>query len=123
MLLAPNDARSFFKLHHSLMCFVNTRLQIVPEVATPDEFSTVSPEMRLKVREGLVQMPNLLEEFVSSNPFALTDEELVEVASWRYWAWENSLCCDIWRSMPSSWRRGNQRLRMAFGRSPIRSRR
>jgi hypothetical protein len=38
MLLDRNEAELFFKLHSSLMCFVNERLEIVPGVRNPAEF-------------------------------------------------------------------------------------
>ena len=39
MLLTPQDADLFFRLHRSLMCFVNERLRIIPDVDTPEQFS------------------------------------------------------------------------------------
>lgn len=83
MLLAPQEAALFFKLHRSLMCFVNQRLQIVLGIDAPEEFSALSPEVRLKVRNALLEHVQLLERFVDENPFALQDEELDIVASWR----------------------------------------
>jgi hypothetical protein len=84
MLLTPQEAQLFFKLYRSLMCFVNERLQIVPDVGTPDEFSAVSPETRLKVREAYLGDRELLGLFVDANPFDLSDAELKIVASWRH---------------------------------------
>ena len=53
-MLRPDEAELFFKLHSSLMCFVNERLEIVPGVQSPDEFRVLSTDWRLKVRTGLL---------------------------------------------------------------------
>ena len=58
MLLAPDQAQRFFKLHHALMCFVNLRLQIIPDVDSPERFSSVAPEIRLQVRQALLDKPH-----------------------------------------------------------------
>jgi hypothetical protein len=84
MLLSPEDAELFFKLHRSLMCFVNERLQIIPDIGSPDEFSSLSPETRLEVRSALLDETDLIELFVDANPFDLPDEELDVVLSWRH---------------------------------------
>lgn len=84
MLLGPQDANLFFKLHRALMWFVNERLQIVPGIGSPDEFSALPPETRLQVRNALLDETDLLKLFVDANPFGLTDEELDIVSSWRH---------------------------------------
>jgi hypothetical protein len=84
MLLSPQEAQLFFKLHRALMCFVNERLQIVPGIDTPDEFSHLPPEIRLKVRKAFLDQSDLTELFVDANPFDFTQEELGIVASWRH---------------------------------------
>lgn len=83
MLLKPQDAELFFKLHRSLMWFVNERQQIVPNVGSPKQFSALSPEVRVHVREALLEQLNLIETYVADNPHHLTDEELDIVYSWR----------------------------------------
>ena len=84
MLLTPQEADLFFKLHWSLMCFVNKRLQVVPQIDTPDQFSALSPEVRLKVRDAFLDETDLIELFLDANPFHLNDEELDIVALWRH---------------------------------------
>jgi len=84
MLLRPDEAELFFKLHSSLMCFVNERLEIVPGVQSPDEFRVLSTDWRLKVRTGLLDNMDLLEAFIGSNPFDLSTEELKIVSSWKH---------------------------------------
>jgi hypothetical protein len=51
MLLESQDVELFFRLHRPLVFFVNQRLMVLPdEIASPDEFSSLSPDVRLKVR-------------------------------------------------------------------------
>src|SRR5437870_10794919 len=83
-LLNQDEAELFFKLHSSLMCFVNERLEIVPGVQSPDEFRVLSTDWRLKVRTGLLDNMDLLEAFIGSNPFDLSAEELNIVSSWKH---------------------------------------
>ena len=84
MLLSPADAELFFKLLRGLMWYVNQQLQIVEGSAQrPDEFSRGPLEDRVKVREGFLKNPQLLEKFVAENPLQFSEEELEILASWR----------------------------------------
>jgi hypothetical protein len=85
MLLTPADAQLFFKLHRSLMLYVNERLQVLPnKLASPEEFSHQSLEARLKVRNALLEEVDLIESFVDQNPAQLATDELDIVLSWRH---------------------------------------
>jgi hypothetical protein len=84
MLLAPQEAQLFFKLHRGLSCYVNQRLKIVPDIGTPEQFGDVAPEARLKVRQALVQHAELIDSFVAENPYGFSAEELKIVRSWRH---------------------------------------
>src|SRR5438552_7007001 len=85
MLLTPQDVGLFFKLHRALMFFVNQRLQVLPaEVASPDAFSSLSPEVRLKVRDAFLKHTDLIEEFADENPVHLPTDQLDIVRSWRH---------------------------------------
>jgi len=85
MVLSPHDFELFFKLHRALMHFVNQRLQAVPDrPANPDEFSLLSPETRLKVRDAFLKHTDLLQTFVEENPAHLSDGELAIVRSWQH---------------------------------------
>jgi hypothetical protein len=85
MLLEPQDVELFFKLHRSLMFFVNQRLKVLPDdIASPDEFSSLSPEVRLKVRDAFLQHTEFIQHFVEENPTDLTDDELDIVRSWQH---------------------------------------
>ena len=85
MLLPPHELVLCFKLHRALMYFVNERLKVIPEqVASPEAFATLSPEVRLKVRDALNAHLDLIESFVDENPAHFSDDELDIVRSWRH---------------------------------------
>lgn len=84
MLLSRDEGEHFLRVNRSLMCFVNERLQIFPEIHTPDEVSALPTETRLEVREAYLEHPELLESFVNDNPYKLSDDELETVRSWRH---------------------------------------
>ena len=85
MLLESQDVELFFKLHRALMFFVNQRLKVIPDdLATPEEFSALSPQVRLKVRDSFLGHTDLIQQFVDENPARLSDDELDIVRSWRH---------------------------------------
>jgi len=84
MLLSPQDADLFFRLHRSLMCYVNQRLGMVPDVAGPDDVSGLPLETRLELRNALAEGSDLIESYVERNPSELPEEQLEIVRSWRH---------------------------------------
>ena len=85
MLLTPQDVELFFKLHRALMFFVNQRLKLIPDdVASPEEFSSLPPDARLKVWDAFLQHTDLIQQFVEGNPAHLTDDELDIVRAWQH---------------------------------------
>jgi hypothetical protein len=85
VLLEPQDVELFFRLHRTLMFFVNQRLKVVPDdIASPDAFAALPPQVRLKVRDALNAHVDLIESFVGENPAHLSDDELDIVRSWRH---------------------------------------
>src|SRR5262249_32174506 len=85
MLLNPQDVALFFRLHRTLMFFVNQFLKVLPDdLANPEDFAALAPEVRLKVRDALLDHTDLIQSFVEENPFHLADDELAIVGSWRH---------------------------------------
>jgi hypothetical protein len=85
MLLEPQDVKLFFRLHRTLMFFVNQRLKVLPDdLATPEEFAALAPDVRLKVRKALLDHTDLIQTFVDENPAHLPDDELAIVRSWNH---------------------------------------
>ena len=87
MLLPPHELEQFFRLHRSLLFFVNQRLTVIPnQLDTPEEFAALSPNVRLEVRDALSANLDLIDSFVDDNPAHLSDDELDIVRSWRHLA-------------------------------------
>jgi hypothetical protein len=85
MLLEIEDIDLFFRLHRTLLFFVNQRLRVIPaKITTPEEFAVLSAEVRLKVRDALLANIDLIESFVADNPAGLPEAELNIVRSWRH---------------------------------------
>jgi hypothetical protein len=85
MLLDPQELELFFRLHRTLMFFVDQRLQVIPDKpATPEAFSGLSPQERLKVRDAFLKHADLIQTFTEENPARLLEEELAIVRSWRH---------------------------------------
>ncbi len=85
MLLERQDVELFFRLHRTLLFFVNQRLKVIPDkFSTPEEFGVLSPEVRLKVRDALNGKLDLIESFVAENPAHFSEDELDIIRSWRH---------------------------------------
>jgi hypothetical protein len=85
MFLTPQDVELFFKLHRALMFFVNQRLRVISdEIASPEQFSSLPPEVRLGVRDALLSHTDLLQSFVDENPHHFSADELDVVRSWQH---------------------------------------
>lgn len=85
MVLPPHELKLFFRLHRTVMFFVNQRLKVIANnLATPEEFAALAPEVRLIVRNALVANVDLIESFVAENPAGLSDDDLAIVRPWRY---------------------------------------
>ena len=84
MPLDPDELRLFYKLYPSLLCFVNQRQGITSTpFTTPEHFGRLPIEERLKLRDALVANIDLIDAFVSENPFKLSEDELEIVRSWK----------------------------------------
>lgn len=85
MLLEPQDVELFFRLHRTLMVFVNQRLTVITDkLDTPEEFAALPPEARLKARDALLANVHLIESFVTENPAQLPDDDLAIIRSWQH---------------------------------------
>jgi len=67
------------------MFFVNQRLKVLPDdIPSPEEFSSLSPNVRLKVRDAFLANTDLIQSFVDENPARFSDDELDIVRSWQH---------------------------------------
>ncbi|WP_165248050.1 hypothetical protein [Paludisphaera soli] len=83
MILDPDDAERFFTLHKALTLFVNRRLKIAEPPAKSQGLVALPPPQRLKVRDALVEHPDLIDAFVRENPSKLEPDDLAVVRSWK----------------------------------------
>jgi hypothetical protein len=84
MQLDSHDLHLFFKLYPALLCFVNQRLGVVEKpLARPEKVIKLPTEDRIKLRDALVANMDLIDAFVSENPFKLPEDELAIVRSWK----------------------------------------
>jgi hypothetical protein len=67
MILDPDDAERFFKLHKALTLFVNQRLKLAKPPAESKGIISLPPEQRLKVRDVLVEHLDLIDAFDSAS--------------------------------------------------------
>jgi hypothetical protein len=85
MALPLEEVKLFFRLHRTLMWLVNRRLQVLDqEAATPDDFSGLPAETRIKVHEALLGHRELIDAFADENPFQFSEEDLAIVRSWKH---------------------------------------
>jgi hypothetical protein len=83
MILDPDDAERFFKLHKALMLFVDRRFKVVkPPAASSKTIVALPPAQRHKVRDALVEHLDLIDAFVEENPYQLDSDHLDIVESW-----------------------------------------
>src|SRR3954454_16569383 len=84
MQLPLEDVEQFFRLHRSLMFYVNQKLKVIDKkVATPEKYSGLSPEIRYKVHQALLDHMDLIDAFADENPFHFDEADLEIVRSWK----------------------------------------
>src|SRR4051794_9669488 len=84
MQLPLEDVEQFFRLHRSLMFFVNRRLKVIDKkVATPEKYSGLPHETRVEVHKALLEHTDLIDAFADENPFEFSDVDLEIVRSWK----------------------------------------
>jgi len=67
------------------MFYVNRRLKVIDKkVATPDDYSGLPPEARLKVHQALLDHVELIDAFVAENPFGFDEGDLDIIRSWKH---------------------------------------
>jgi len=84
MNLSPEESKLFYRLYYSAMAYANRRLKIVPDLTDPKDVGFRHPEERIQMRDAFYEHPELLEEFLSENPYGFPRDELAMVASWQH---------------------------------------
>jgi hypothetical protein len=85
MLLEPSDAQLFFRLHRSVLFFVNRRFRVTPDdLSEPNAFTRWTPDVLVKFREVWLANIDLLDSFADENPSHFSNDELDIIRSWRH---------------------------------------
>ncbi len=85
MQLSIEDVDQFFRLHRSLMFFVNDRLRVIDgEVASVEVYSALTPQVRFQVHEALLEHMDLIDAFADVNPFHFDEANIEIVRSWKH---------------------------------------
>ena len=85
MHLSFGEGKLFYKLYAALCSYANGKLKLVlGEFSDPEQFTSLPPDIRLKVRDALHAQPELIDQFVQENPVHLPTEELAIVAGWKH---------------------------------------
>jgi hypothetical protein len=65
--------------------FVNQRLRVLErKVASPERYSGLPPETRIKVHEAFLEHTDLIDAFADENPFRFDEADLEIVRSWKH---------------------------------------
>jgi len=83
MNLSHEDAGLYFKLMWHVHFYVNSQLGLVPPPESVEAYMRLAQEDKLKVRNALYEHIELLDKFVSENPFDLPEDELQIIQRWR----------------------------------------
>jgi len=79
MNLSQDDADFFYRLMWDLQLFVNRRLGLLPKINTPEKYARLATPEKLKMRNALFEHPELIAEYVASNP------ERLSTRNWTSW--------------------------------------
>ena len=83
MHISQEDINLFFKLHPSLLQYVNQRLNLLSEIKTPEELRTSGVENIALARKELWKRLEFIEEFIMDNPFGFSKDECAVIAGWK----------------------------------------
>ena len=84
MLLSPEEAKLFFRLHNSLMKYANDSLNVVTSGRSLSEYAALPLEARMRVVQAFLGRLDLIEAFVAENPAGLSRDEMEIVSAWRF---------------------------------------
>jgi hypothetical protein len=84
MNLSSEETALFYRLYYSVMVYTNRRLEIISDLTDPKDVGFRQPEEKIQMRDAFYEHPELLEEFLSENPYGFSRDELAIVASWRH---------------------------------------
>ncbi|RLE45721.1 hypothetical protein DRJ22_03740 [Candidatus Woesearchaeota archaeon] len=80
--LQEKEIENFFKLHKSLMFYVNKKKGVIKEWSNPEHVSGSLKKVH-KLREFVVKDFGLIDSFIEENPFNFISDELKTIESWK----------------------------------------
>jgi hypothetical protein len=83
MKLSDTDATLFFDLMFPLQFYVNQKKQILPDVASLEDYIELDLQDQATVRDALWEEPSLIAQYVAENPNHLAAEQLALIKSWQ----------------------------------------
>jgi hypothetical protein len=83
MKLSTQDATQFFQLMWGLQFFVSQQRQLLPDVQSLEEYTTLTSARKIVVRDAVWDNPDLIDAYVEKNPHNLSAEELSIVRKWK----------------------------------------
>jgi len=81
--LSKNDYQLFYKLMWSLQFFAKEKTDMFPEIDNLEDYTELSMEEKLDVRNYLFDNLNLIDEYIGVNPQNFSTDELDIVKSWK----------------------------------------
>ena len=83
MKLLKEDTVQFFELFHSLLVYVNDKYVLVGRMKGPDEVFNLPMKKLADLRKKLYDNPEIIDRFLSENPFEYGSEEKEIVGDFR----------------------------------------
>jgi hypothetical protein len=83
MTLSTEDATQFFQLMWGLQFYVSQQRQLLPEVKSLEEYTTLPSAQKIPVRDAVWENPDLIDAYVAKNPDGLSEEELNIIRKWK----------------------------------------
>ncbi|MCL4381178.1 hypothetical protein M1141_02790 [Candidatus Marsarchaeota archaeon] len=83
MELSETDTELFYKLHWSLLYFVNKQTGTIKDLSSPSELKAAPLEKVRGIRKKLYSGNELIDTFVKENPLGLSSSELGIVSAWK----------------------------------------
>lgn len=83
MKLSKEDVELFYRLFHPLLVYVNKKFEIIKGINSSKDIKKFPLQDIVKLRDRLYEQPELIDSFVSENPFHFSPNELMMIQSWK----------------------------------------
>ena len=83
MKLDPADAQLFFDLMLPLQWYVNQQAKLLPNIKSFKAYKDSSMDNKIMVRDYLFGHPELIDQFIQTNPEKLEADALSIIATWK----------------------------------------